>query len=181
MADAERWWAKRMMRMIGSALVLLASTLLGFQVARSYRDRPKQISKLIEAIGMLRTEIEFNLTPLPEALTRVAEKSAKPFNGMFTTIAHSLSDGVSVREAFHGAIEGTRADSALQSGDFLVVEDFALTLGTSDLLHQRQQLDNCLTRLQSLGNQADAERQKNERMWQFLGVLFGLFVVVVLY
>lgn len=170
-----------MIKVVGAALILVACAGLGFQIARGYRDRPKQLSDLTNAIRMLRAEIEYSLTPLPQALERVAKRTTHPLDALFRGASERLHQGDSVPEAFQVGMDRCRPVSAFKQVDLEVVSDFALTLGASDLVHQTQQLDAALQRLAALENEARELQRKNERLWQYLGILLGLLLVIILY
>ncbi len=170
-----------MIRAVGSALIVMACAGLGFQIAKAYRDRPKQLAELANAIRMLRAEIEFSLTPLPHALARVGGRTSKTVETMFENAAQNLTRGDTVPDAFAKAAERAKVRTALRKDDFDALMEFASSLGSSDLAHQSQHLDASLARLASLEKEARDLQRKNERMWQYLGILTGLLLVIVLY
>lgn len=170
-----------MIRAIGGGLIIITCSALGFRIAKTYRDRPRELTDIASAIRMLRAEIEFNLTPLPEALRRIADRTNPPLQSTFEMASERLTRGDSVQEAFDDSVDYLRTHSALSKEDVEALKDFTKTLGTSDLLHQTQQLDNAISRIQSLESDARALQQKNERLWQYLGLLLGLLIVIVLY
>jgi len=51
----------------------------------------------------------------------------------------------------------------------------------SDRVNQSRQLQVTLTRLDGLERDARDAQKRNERLWQYLGVLTGLLVVILLY
>jgi stage III sporulation protein AB len=168
-------------RALGAGLVVFACAGLGFQIARSYRERPRQLAELSNAVRMLRAEIEYSLTPLPQALDKVARRTSKPVETLFGSAAERLVRGDTVADAFMVAVNRLRQLSALKRDDLDVLTEFASTLGLSDMAHQSQQLDLALHRLIGLETEAREMQRKNERMWQYLGVLLGLLMVVILY
>ncbi|WP_026961104.1 stage III sporulation protein SpoIIIAB [Alicyclobacillus herbarius] len=171
-----------MIRELGAALVFIACTGLGFRVARDYRDRPRHLSTLTHAIRLLQAEIEFSVTPLPQALARTAERSRPPANRLLRAAAENLQRGeVSVEDAFAASIESVRGYAALTRQDWEVVKQFGATVGTSDRAHQSQQFAVALANLNRLEQEARESQRKNERLWQYLGVLCGLLIVILLY
>lgn len=169
------------MRLIGSALVVVASTAIGFAIAKGYRERPRQLRLLIEALRLLRAEIEFTATPLPQALRRVARQIAKPVGTLFEQAALALTEtDTTVAGALLAGYEWVRRKSYLQPADVETLATFARTLGTSDSVHQSQQFDATLAQLEGLERKAGDAKQKYERLAQYIGVLGGLFVVILL-
>lgn len=170
-----------MMRLIGSALVVMATTAIGFTVARGYRERPVQLRRLSEALRLLRAEIEFTATPLPLALRNVSRRTTEPVRTLFEQASESLSDtDTSVAGALLAGYERIRRKSHLQPADVETLSTFARTLGTSDSVHQSQQFDTTLTQLEGLERDAVDAKHKYERLAQYIGVLGGLFIVILL-
>ena len=56
-----------MLRLLGGALLLLGTLLLGRHASARLRQRPKELRSWIDALELLRTDIAA-MTPLPEAL-----------------------------------------------------------------------------------------------------------------
>lgn len=171
-----------MMKLIGAALVLVSSTGLGFKIARDYRERPRQLRAMMHSLRLLQAEIEYSVTPLPQALGQVAQRSQSPVKHVFETAAQRLEQGdTSVLVAFQDGLTVSRSKSAYKPEDYEVLDDFLKTLGLSDRVNQSRQLQVTLNRLEGLEREARESQRKNERLWQYLGVLTGLLVVILLY
>lgn len=77
-----------MLNMLGALLILLASTLAGFHKARQYALRPRQLRELIAALQRLMTEINYGLTPLPDAMNKMGAQTKEPVRTLFYTPPH---------------------------------------------------------------------------------------------
>ncbi|QQE76980.1 stage III sporulation protein SpoIIIAB [Alicyclobacillus sp. SO9] len=171
-----------MMKLVGAALLLMSCTAIGFRIARDYRERPRQIRILMQAIRLLKQEIEFSVTPLPQALSRVALRTVPPVSKLMEAIASNLGESdVSVPDAFSSSLQDVKAYTAFRSQDVEVLQEFGETLGTSDRVHQSQHFAAVLTQLDGLEREAREAQKRNERLWQYLGVLTGLLLLVLLY
>ncbi|WP_067932947.1 stage III sporulation protein SpoIIIAB [Alicyclobacillus kakegawensis] len=171
-----------MIREIGAALVFVACAGMGFRIARDYRDRPRHLRSLTHAMLLLQAEIEYSVTPLPQALARVAERAGPPADALLERTCAALQQAdVSVEAAFADGIESCRSRMALTKQDWSVLREFGATLGTSDRAHQSQQFAVVLAHLNRLEQEARDSQRRNERLWQYLGVLFGLLIVILLY
>lgn len=171
-----------MMKLLGAALVMVASTGLGLQIAKDYRERPRQLRALMNSLRLLQAEIEYSVTPLPLALSHVAKRSQSSVAPVFETAAERLEAGnASVLVAFQDGMTVNRPKAAFKPEDYEVIDEFVKTLGTSDRVHQSRQLQVTLTRLEGLEREAREAQRKNERLWQYLGILSGLLVVILLY
>lgn len=77
-----------MVNMFGAVIILLASTLAGFYKARQYALRPRQLRELIAALQRLMTEINYGLTPLPDAMGKMGAQTKEPVKGCFFMQLH---------------------------------------------------------------------------------------------
>lgn len=171
-----------MIRALGAAMVLAATTGIGWRIAGLYRARPAQLRALAQSVRLLQAEVEYSVTPLPDALLHVAARADRLLAPLYRMAAEAMSDvDVTVADAFCIGIDGCSPHVALRTEDFDVMRELGSTLGTSDSIHQGQQIDVALSRLGTLELQARELQQRNERLWQYLGVLSGLILVILLY
>ena len=78
-----------MVNMFGAVIILLASTLAGFYKARQYALRPRQLRELIAALQRLMTEINYGLTPLPDAnMGKMGAQTKEPVKTLFLHAVH---------------------------------------------------------------------------------------------
>lgn len=171
-----------MIRAIGAALVVASCAGIGFRIASNYRRRPAELRMLSQAVRLLQSEIEYRFTPLPDALVDVARRTPAPVDALFRTAGEMLrTTEASVVDAFVHGIAVCAPRSVLLPQDFAIIEEFGKTLGISDRVHQSQQIAVTLTQLSTQEADARETQRRNERLWQYLGVLSGLLIVVLLY
>ncbi len=170
-----------LLKIAASALIILATTIIGFDIARRYRDRPQHLRQLQSALQGLATEISYGATPLPEAFASLATTHRPPIADMFQVAASQLArPGTTAAVAWQAGLETLLKRSALGQRDLAVVGQLGTVLGLSDRLDQERHLLLALQHLQREEVLAEQERQQNERMWRYLGVLSGLLLVIVL-
>lgn len=170
-----------LLKIVASVLIILTTTVIGFDVARRYRDRPQHLRQLQSALQGLATEISYGATPLPEAFASLAATHRSPIADMFQAAATQLTrPGTTAAAAWQEGLEALVKRSALGQRDLVVVRQLGTVLGLSDRLDQERHLLLALQHLQREEVLAEQERQQNERMWRYLGVLSGLLLVIVL-
>lgn len=171
-----------MIKAVGAFLLLVACTGMGFRIAGEYRDRPKHLRSLLQAMRLLQADVEYGVVPLPHALAKVATRTTSPMNDMFHRIAEQLQQtGVSVEEAFHIGIAQCKDHCALKPADFDVLSELSKVLGRTDRAHLTQQFGATQMQLEGLLAEAVDAQRRNERLWQYLGILSGLLFVILLY
>ncbi|GMA52390.1 hypothetical protein GCM10025857_37470 [Alicyclobacillus contaminans] len=171
-----------MLRAVGAGLLLMSCTAVGFRVAREFRQRPRHLRALIHALRVLEAEVDFNAAPLPQALRRVVARSQPPADTLFGDMLHHLDDpACSPADALAQAVATCQPKTALRATDVEVLRELGLTLGLSDRQHQTRQIQACILHLTQLEREAAQAQRHQERLWQYVGVLTGLLLVVLLY
>lgn len=170
-----------LLKTVASALIVLTTTAIGFDIARRYRDRPQHLRQLQSALQGLATEISYGATPLPEAFASLAATHQPPISVMFKAAAISLArPGSTAAAAWQVGLEALLCESAVNNSDLVVVRQLGSVLGLSDRRDQERHLLLAVQHLQREEARAEHERRQNERMWRYLGVLSGLLLVIVL-
>lgn len=171
-----------MLKFLGAAAVVLSCTLIGLTIAGSYSRRPGEIRSLLNALQMLETEISYGATPLPEALAYVAERCDIRVALLFSRTAEELMTmrGITAREAWEMALNMYYPRSALTKTDRAILLELGNSLGVSDREDQVKHL--ILTKEQLKLEQAKAEEDslKNTKVYNYLGFLGGLTIVLIL-
>ncbi len=170
-----------LVKLIASSLILATTTKIGFDVARRYRERPEHLRQLQSVLQGLATEIAYGATPLPEAFSNLASTHSPPAQVMLRAAATSLSQpGCTAATAWQVGIDALLKVSAITASDLAIVQQLGAVLGLSDRRDQERHLLLAVQHLQREEARAEQERQQNERMWRYLGVLSGLMLVIVL-
>ncbi|MEG6615890.1 stage III sporulation protein SpoIIIAB [Peptococcaceae bacterium 1198_IL3148] len=170
-----------MLKLIGAILILLACGYAGFSVARRYQQRPKDLRYLQSALQMLETEITYGATPLPEALETVGLRCQKSVAPLFkTTQAHLLNgEGITAREAWEDAVGQYYRNSAINNSDLTVLKNLGANLGISDREDQVKHLHLAMEQLKIEAAKAEEEAVKNVKLYNYLGFLGGLTIIII--
>ena len=84
-----------MLRVLGGALVLLASGSFGITAGVRYYRAARHLQAFCRAVELLRCEINYSLQPLPEVCALVADRLAGPPAAFFRCFATQLREPVS--------------------------------------------------------------------------------------
>ena len=172
-----------MIRFWGGLLIIMTCGYLGLMVARRYRARVEQLRQLSSGLKMLETEIRYTATPLPLALVRVGNQSRGVVAHFFHTVAGFLKReaAVGAQVAWEKGLGELKGKGALEPEDLEILGSLGPLLGRSGVEDQVKNLE--LTR-QLLGQQQLAALERNNRqgrMWQTMGFLLGVTLVLLLY
>lgn len=172
-----------MLKLIGSVVIIAASTLGGFYIARSYSNRPKQLRYLQQALQMLETEIVYGAVPLHIAMSNIFDRVPNIIRWFFYEMKKNLVelDGASTFECLEKAINEHFHKTSLKQQDKEILYQFGQTLGSSDKEDQRRHIRLAIQSLATEETLAREEQKSYEKLSKNLGVLLGLLVVILMY
>lgn len=170
-----------MLKLIGALVTLAVPAWAGFQMAARYRRRPAELRALQTGLSVLLTEVEYGATPLPAALRSAARSAGPPVGPLFTETADRLEagGGMTAGEAWAAALVQTAPATALTPADLEALQALTAVLGASGRQDQVRHLRLALERLAGAEAEAASEQVRYERMYQYVGVLSGLALVLI--
>jgi stage III sporulation protein AB len=170
-------------KMLGGALVILSSAMIGFLVADSFHYRPKILGDLQIALSMLETEIGYGHSPLPEALENISRKCGTDVALLFSTARTYITskEGYTPDEAWQKALDDFCPGIPLTERDMEALTSFGKYLGFTDRQDQLKNIKLTLSNLKQQETIALDEKEKNEKLWKYLGVLSGIMTFLLLY
>lgn len=170
-----------MIKIIGAAIIMLATTWAGFEASRKISARPRQLRQLKVALQSLEAEIMYTHTPLKEAAQKLQKQLPKPLNQLFAAFAIQLDLGeTTVKEAWDESLKQVWGFLALKQGEYEILSQFGEMLGKSDKYHQQKQILLTLAHLEREESEAIDLQGKYEKMMKSLGFLSGLLLIILL-
>lgn len=158
---------------IGAALVMIASTAIGFGTAREKRRR----TLCAEGFYGLVEHIELSLPSLAslEDIIRGYDNGTLRQEGVMDTLL-SANSTLPCNKRLALAIELQREDKALYGALLPLTRE----LGNTDYTRQSQSIAQVKASLYTLSTARRAELHKEERCYKWLGVLAGMAAVILL-
>lgn len=171
------------MKIIGAVVVIIAGGMSGLTVARRYSSRPQELRSIQSALQMLETEIAYAATPLPDALEQIARRCDRSVLLLFERTCEALRsmDGCTAGEAWEKALTEFYRQSSLTGSDLAVLSSFGRSLGISDREDQVKHLHLVMEQMKLQIESAVREAEVNVKIWNYLGFLGGLLVVLIFY
>lgn len=171
-----------MIKIIGFVLILASSTILGFAYAEKFKKRVKELKEIQRGVYILKSEINYTRSLLPEALLKVSEKCEEPVSGIFSEVSHGLiqCDDMDVYTCFVNALKNNREKLNLKKDDESILTDLAKTLGSTDIEGHN---DIFILTLENLGRaieDAEDKENKNVKMYRYLGFSLGMMIAIIL-
>ncbi len=161
---------------ISCGLIFLACLALASEGCGALRRRERCLTELDGLLTAFLGEIRFGMQPLPVLLERMGER---PSGGGFQAAAKELAkrDGRSAGECFRAGVGGSYPE--LTNEDRQVLLALGEGLGNCDRETQCRQIEAVQDRLRTQQLAARERRAKNTRLYWGLGILGGLFLVLL--
>lgn len=171
-----------LIKIVGSIMVLLASTGIGIMAGEKKKRRIKQLKELMVHMKVLYGEIEYGRTALPEVLKIVASRNQGDMTGFFQRVAEELSklSGESFSVIWNRCMETELAATCLTKKDRLLLEGLGENLGFLDQKMQLTTIGHYMVNLEGAMEEAAAEVREKVRLYNLLGVLGGIFITIVM-
>lgn len=158
-------------------IVLLGCSYLGFGLGNYYVRRHKFISDLITFANHLKVEISFAKSNLTQIIESHIEESDANFKSVLKGYRNTLknSDYITVEVLKNNIntiyLEENEKEQMLQFFNFL---------GKSDADNQVEIINKSLNIFNNFLKTSDSEKQKYSGMYKKLGVLIGIFILVII-
>ncbi|NMB21263.1 MAG: hypothetical protein GX979_10380 [Firmicutes bacterium] len=166
---------------LAAGLILFSTGTMGLTVAKSFSQRVHNLRQLITFIQILESEIQFARTTLPNVIAMQAPQFSGEMGRFLSNMSSRLREGRG--ESFGAVWEQGLQTLALNGLPKPTLEDLRSlgdVLGTSDVTEQTKHLKVLLHRLEQALERADGEREKQTRLWQYLGFSTGLLLCLLL-
>ncbi|SET61407.1 stage III sporulation protein AB [Salinibacillus kushneri] len=169
------------MKWIGAMLFLLATTQIGFDIAKRLSDRPKQIRQLKNALQILEAEIVYGQTAIHDVFRQLSKQMPQPLAHFFEALHDKLTiSQTTLYDIWNPTLKKFWKQTAMKKNEQEIMDQFGKTLGQHDFTQQQKHIQLALTHLDRELENAEEEKYRYGRMAKSLGVLTGLFVILLL-
>ncbi len=171
-----------MVRLIGVFLLFLSCVGAGVCMSRKEQQRIRQLEELIRSIEYLKGEISFARTTLPEAMEQLGRHISPPFQNLFAGLALELKKhpGTGFGEILYTMLEAEKGKWDLLPEDVEHFYQACCNLGYLDKEMQIHMLQRYMKELEKTVEQLSREMPQKIKLYRNLGVLGGIFLVIVL-
>ncbi len=158
-------------------LVFIISALIGKYISKQYIYRLKELEEIKNALNILKSKIKFTYEPLPEIFEEISKNTTLNISKIFTKAKEEMNNK-SASEAWENSIDEYSGN--LNKEDKQVIKTLSKLLGTTDTDGQLSQIEVTESFLDEQIRQAQEEKNKNEKLYQKLGVTIGMAIVIIL-
>lgn len=166
-----------MIKLLGCALILFACVRIAACFCRGLKERVQCLDQLDRLLTVFSGEVRYGLRPLPQVFESLGGQAG---GEGFARAAEQMNrrDGRSARDCFYAGAQG--AYPALTEEDAAILLALGDGLGTCDGDTQCRQIEAVRERLALQRQTAREAAVKNTRLYQGLGLLGGLFLILLL-
>jgi len=166
---------------IGAILFIIATTSTGFDISYRLNNRPTHIRQLKSALQILEAEILYSQLSLHDAFQTIGNQTPHPINMFFKELAIHLETKTSdLYPIWELQVDMLLKHSCLKSNEKEILLQFGQTLGQHDFSQQQKYIALTIHHLNRELEEARMNQSKYSKMAKGLGVLCGLFIVLLL-
>lgn len=170
------------MKIIGCILVIGSSSAVGFYFSGELKSRIEDLKELRKLIGLLRGDIRYANTPLPEAIYAITRRRSSRFDQFFTYVSKQLSElsGETFQVIWKKAVEFELLNSALTKKDKSNLKQLGENLGYLDKEMQLNTIDLYLSQLEDEIAELSKSAKERGYLYNTLGIMAGVFITIVM-
>lgn len=170
------------MKIIGLILIFIGCTGVGYILDMKHRMRLKEIAALIYSFEQLKGEIDYRLTPLPEACMHVARTSRLGVGHIFENFGKALEarSNVDTCKMWEEAIDKEKHRYHLMKEDYDILYEFGQLSGYLDKAMQKSQIEFVLIKLKDLAIKGELNKEKTSKLYTGMGLLIGACLCILL-
>lgn len=170
-----------MLKILGLGLIVGSASAVGFGFAANVRRQAQQLALLHQALGQMKSELLYRMTPLPELMQRLGADTGDALGQAFSCCAQQLRAHRTgtVQQAMQYALD-TTPHLALTGAARRALLGLCVTLGRFDVEGQCRAVDLAASRVAAELEQMEQGRAARCRSYRTLGICAGLAVAVIL-
>jgi stage III sporulation protein AB len=171
-----------MVKIFGIILILLSGSGIGFKASDNLVKQNKQLKKLNEMLVILRGEIKYNYSIMPQAFRNVSRRVEHPFSEFLINVADNLDkyEGKSVAEVWEMGINNNLESSLLSKKHLEKLKDLGKTLGFLDMNMQLSYIDILTGELSKDIEENTIKMKENCKLYRALGIMGGILTVLII-
>ena len=169
-----------MLKWIGMLLLIAGGAMTGTAAAARLKRRVQVLSAMLAALELLRGEICVLLTPLPEAIARLASMEQSAVQPLFQQVETLLPELGEQSFAVLWEQGGIESNLSFSAEDRQCLLQLGESLGRFDADTQSIAIARCMEELERSLSNAKAKATGDGRLYKGLGFAGGLMLAIIL-
>lgn len=159
--------------------VFSTSTVMGILMSKKFSNRARLLKDLKNALNIFEVKINFSFETIPEIFKDISNKIDGIAGKIFiSALTYMNEEDLLAGEAWEKSIDVN--GYYLKKDDINSLKTLGKLLGRTDIEGQVSQIQLVSSFLEKQIIEAEDSKNKNEKMYQKLGAIVGLVLVIVL-
>lgn len=169
------------MKWLGMCMVLMGSLGLGLWYSTLYTKRWKNLLSCRKAMMIIRGEIAYGRTPLPQAFGQAAGRVQGVLKEFLEMVSERLAEGGGrMEQIWRKALEEVFRDREMRQEDLRELRELGDTLGYLDVEMQLQTIDLYIRRLEQSIREYEEEKKSRTRLYPALATMCGALICIIM-
>lgn len=170
-----------MLKLLGACLILSAAIVLGMQLRQQLSEHVRQLMAFKEVLTMLAGEISYGKTPLAEAFRHIAERGKEPFGQFLLEVADRMEQERSrtLYDIWQEAVKKHSETFIFSKEEIQMLTKLGENFGYLDVQMQLKHLAIYEQQAEEKLLQAQQELAVKQKLYQYLSVMSGLFLILL--
>ena len=172
------WYTK----LIGTLLVISATTGYGVVLSRDIKSRMKELKELKKIIFLLKGEIGFGHTPIMEAFDNIRRRCKEPFAGIIGDLVEygHKSDKKPFNVIWTEGIGNGLSKTHLTGEEKERLLCLGNELGLNDIETQKQAIENYALELDMNIEALDKILPGRVKLYNSMGIMLGIVIAIIM-
>lgn len=170
------------LKIIGCILIVLSTTGIGFYFSSDMKCRMEDLKEWKKLICLLRGDIRYANTPLPEAISSVGRRHEGNFHVFLNTVGAQLQEmsGETLASVWKAAAEKSLLNTSLNKKDKMQLIRFGENLGYLDKDMQMNTFELYLSQLDEEITELSRTVKGKAYLYNSLGIMAGIFITIIM-
>jgi stage III sporulation protein AB len=170
------------MKIIGCIMVIASSAGMGFYFSSEMKERIDDLKELRKLIGLLRGDIRYAATPLPEAISALNRRHNGRFHQFLEYVSTKLNElsGQTFTLIWRTGVEKMLGNTSVNKKDKLQLAQLGENLGYLDKDMQVNTLDLYITQLEEEITDLSKTVKEKAYLYNTLGIMAGIFITIIM-
>lgn len=171
-----------MIKFLGALLIIFACTLLGMTSVLKKRKTQRALFELENSLKEMAHAIEFSLAPLPDVICHLAKEQFTDPQGFLSNLTKemALENNLTLSQVWQAVSHRFAEENALPNTALSLMLSLGETLGKMDYETETNRLLKAAEILSEQAKDMEVNREKTEKAVKSLGVILGIFIVIIL-
>jgi len=168
-------------KVIGYFMIIAGCNGLGLCYSLQMRKRMVDIREMIHILDIVKSEMEYNHSTIPECCEFLARKAESSFGALFQKICDEFQreSGAGLDKICERILQEGLSEKTLKEAKDLFIQCFS-DIGYSDMWLQYRNMERNRQQLQEILSTEENELKAKSKLAVSLGTMSGLLIVLIL-